>query len=55
MRNTQYKPDWELIAAVLIRGDNEPAFKAKRLYIKALWLSTPTTLTFEQFYHAQTC
>lgn len=49
MRNVDYKPYWELVAAVLIRGEQQPEFKTTRLYKKALWLSTPNTLTFEQW------
>jgi hypothetical protein len=49
--NTEYNPNWYLVAAVLLRGDTEPEFKQTRLYKKALWLATDTKLSFEKFAH----
>lgn len=49
LNNMKNKCSWQLVAAVLLRGDNEEEFKNTNLYKKALWLSTNTNLTFEEF------
>lgn len=43
------KWQWELVAAVILRGDEDANFKCTKLYKKALWMATPCDLTFEQF------
>ena len=48
-RDKHCTPCWELVAAVLIRGDNEPEFKNSKLYLKADWLSYNTGMTFNEW------